>query len=100
MIKPVLKKKPDEEYPIGFKYIAPDLAEGETLASCTVTISPDEEGGLKVSGDPVVASDTVSQKVTGGVDGHEYYVKFLVLTSAGHKYEDSIFVKVRAVESS
>jgi hypothetical protein len=93
---PEIVKKPDEKFPIGFKYISPDLEEGATIASCTVTISPSEVGGLAVDGNPVVEADKVSQTVQAGKDGSEYYVTFKVTTSGGHIYEDKIFVKVRA----
>jgi len=91
---PIVVKKPNEQFSIGFEYISPDLTEGATLASCTVSISP--SGGLVVDGSPVVEATKVSQVVKGGADGAEYWVTFLTTTSGGHIYEDKIFVKVRA----
>lgn len=90
---PTLTKRPDESYPVGFKYISPDLEEGEKLVSATTEIIP--AGSLAVSGLPVIEPDVVSQVIYGGVDGEEYHVKFKTVTSVGHVYEDAIFVKVR-----
>jgi hypothetical protein len=94
---PELIKRPNEMYAVGLRYTAPDLEEDESIISCTVTISPGEAGGLKKSGLAVIDENVVSQIVYDGVDGNDYYVTFVTTTSAGHVYEDSIFVKVRAL---
>ena len=91
---PIVIKKPDEKFSIGFEYISPDLEEGATIASCEVSISP--SGGLVVDGSPVVEATKVSQVVKEGTDGVEYWVTFKTTTSGGHVYEDKIFVKVRS----
>jgi len=95
---PELTKRPDEMYPVGIKLVSPDLEQGETIQSCTVTITPDEAGGLKTSGSVVIDQDTVEQVIYGGIAGSEYRVYFETITSGGHVYEDMIFVKVRNLE--
>lgn len=95
---PEITKRPGEAFSVGLKYISPDLEEGGKISAATVTITPSESQGLQKSGNVVIETDTVSQVISGGVDGHEYYVNFIVITSGGHTYEDSIFVKIREVE--
>jgi hypothetical protein len=92
-----LKKRPSERFPIGFKFSEPELAEGETVVGAEVTVYPIEAGGLEKLGDPVITEDTAVQMVDSGVDGHDYYVKFLVTTSVGNIFEGTILVFVREV---
>jgi len=94
---PQVTKKPDEMFAIGLKYVTPDLEEGQSILECEVSIKPDEIGGLKKSGQPVIDTPIVSQVVYGGLDKKEYYASFKVVTSGGHIYEDTIFVKVRSL---
>ena len=93
-----LQKSPAEQFAVGIKYVSPDLDEGQRIVSCTVEITPTVVGGLEKDGTPVIETDIVSQMIKGGVDGSDYYVKFLSVTSVGHVYEDSIFVRVRNVQ--
>lgn len=93
---PTITKTPDEKYAVGLKYIAPDLASGETITSCVVSIDPDEDPGLKKVGAVIISSDQVEQLIESGVANQEYYVKFKTTTSGNNTYEDKIFVKVRA----
>jgi len=95
---PTLQKAPAEQFAIGLKYESPDLDEGQRIVSCTVSISPSGAGALEVDGGPVIETDIVSQMIKGGTHGEDYYVKFLSVTSIGHIYEDSIFVRVRNIE--
>ena len=95
---PTLQKTPSEQFAVGLKYESPDLDEGQRIVSCTVTITPTEASGLEVDGNPVIETDIVSQMIKGGVDGNDYYVKFTTVTSVGHVYEDSIFVRVREIQ--
>ena len=95
---PTLQKAPAERFAIGLKYESPDLDEGQRVVSCSVEITPTEAGGLVTEGSPVIETDIVSQMVSGGLHGSEYYVKFLSVTSIGHIYEDSIFVRVRDIQ--
>lgn len=93
-----VEKKPDEKFAIGLKYTAPDLAEGESLVSAVVTITPSGEvDNLAKVGSVVVATDNISQMVEKGADGNEYTVIFKTTTSIGHVYEDAILVAVRAI---
>jgi hypothetical protein len=94
---PQVTKKPNEMFPVGLKYTTPDLDEGESIVGCEVTITPNEQGGLRASGSPVIDTPIASQMIYSGLDGHEYYVNFKVTTSGGHVYQDSIFVKVRSL---
>ena len=95
MRMPSLVKKPEEMFSIGLKYISPDLEEGMYLTDATVTITPDEVGGLKKEGNAVIEPDIVSQMIKEGIVGKEYFVDFVVTTSGGHIYKDTIFVKIR-----
>ena len=92
---PEVSKQPSEVFSVGLKYVSPDLDEGGRLLSADVSVRPTEIGGLAKVGNVVIEPDTASQMVSGGVDGHEYYVTFKVVTSGGHTYEDEIFIKVR-----
>lgn len=92
---PEITKSPNETYPVGFKYLTPDIEEGAYIAGCVVTITPDETGGLKTSGNVVLEPEIVSQMITGGNNGEDYKVFFKTTTSGGHIYEDCITVKVR-----
>ena len=94
---PEVSKRPNEMFSVGLQYITPDLEEGASLASAIVTITPDEVGGLKKSGNVVIEPTVVSQLVYGGIVNKEYYVIFKVTTTGGHVYEDSIFVKIRDI---
>ena len=90
-----MDKRVNEKFPIGLKYQAPDLEEGDTLASAIVSILPSETNGLEVVGNAVVEEDEVTQTVQKGISGHDYYVTFKVTTTLGNVYEDKILVKVR-----
>jgi len=92
---PEITKSPNETYPVGFKYLTPDIDEGAYLVSCVVSIEPSEVGGLALSGNAVIEPDIVSQMITGGEAGVDYKVFFKTTTSGGHIYEDCITVKVR-----
>ena len=93
---PHLVKKPEEIFSVGLKYITPDLEEGQYLTGGSVTISSDEDGGLKKEGNVVIEADIVSQLISGGIVGKEYFVDFIVTTSGGHTYKDTIFIKIRS----
>lgn len=92
-----LKKRPIERFPIGFRFGAPELADGESIVSAVSSITPVESGGLEKLGEPIIDADTVTQVVDSGVDGHDYYVKFIVTTSVGNVFEGTILVFVREV---
>ena len=90
-------KKPNEKYAVGLKYQAPDLEEGQSISSVSVSITPTTGvTPLIVDGSPSIDGDTVSQVIKAGVNGENYYVIFTTTTSIGHIYEDRIFVKVRS----
>ena len=93
----IIKKRPSERFPVGFRFSEPELADGETVISAVVSITPNEAGGLEKLGDPEIGADTAVQVIDGGVDGHDYYVKFIVTTSVGNIYEGTILAFVREV---
>lgn len=98
MITPTIKKRSNERFPIGFRFAAPDLEEGESIISVVAQIIPVEIGGLDAVGSPTIEDgDKVAQSVDGGINGHDYHVRFTATTSANNVYEDSIFVMVRDV---
>jgi len=93
---PEITKRAEEQFSIGFKYIAPDLEDDETLEEAEITIEPSEVGGLAKQGAEVfTGGNTVAQIVKEGIDGNEYRVNFVVTTSTGSIYKNSIFVKIR-----
>ena len=90
-----IRKSPNEEFSIGLKFVSPDLDEGETIVSVTTAVAP---SGLSLFGSPSIngeGSDTVSQVVSGGVDGTDYIVTFTAVTSQAHTFEGCILVQVR-----
>lgn len=91
----VLKKRPDEEYSIGLKFITPDLEDADVIISAVVKVIPDIPGELVAIGAPVIDEDVVSQYIRGGLHGKDYYVNFKVTTTQGYVFEDYIFVNVR-----
>lgn len=90
-----LTKHPDEEYAIGLEFVAPDLEEGETLASGVVTITPSSDGDdLVTKGSLSIGTETIKQVVEKGRNGIRYTVKFKVTTSINHIYVEKIFINV------
>ena len=89
---PVITKRVNEKFAIGFKYGPPDLEEGDKIDSCVSTVGT----GLTKDGDPSVELDEVSQMISGGTLNADYTVTFQVTTSVGHIYEDKITVQIRA----
>ena len=97
MAIPSIRKRPVEQFSVGLTYVSPDLEAGETITNVTTSIDPDEPNGIKPEGPPTIDAATVSQIISGGENGKEYKVKFQVTTSAGHLFEDAIFVLVRDI---
>jgi len=93
----VVKKKPEEKFAVGFRYSTADLAKDAIISSVTVSITPTGDiNDLAVVGSPAKDDYTVSALLEKGRDGYEYYVTFTTETSVGQKFQDKIFVKVRA----
>jgi len=94
---PEVTKKPYEEFSIGLRYSTPDLDEDETITSVVVSITSDEATPtLVVDGSPTITDgNTVAQQIKVGTANEEYKVIFKIATSAGYKFEDFIYVKVR-----
>ena len=93
----VLKKRPDEEFSIGLKFITPDLEDADVIISAVVNIVPDVPGELVAIGAPIIDVDVVSQYIRGGIHGQDYYVEFKVTTTQGYVFQDAILVKVRSL---
>ena len=90
MSQPLVKKRVNEKFAIGFEYISPDLEAGETISSASVTVP----SGLTAVGSEVISGAEVSQIISGGTVDTDYVVTFLVTTSAGHIFEDKIIVRI------
>jgi hypothetical protein len=78
---------------IGFKLKG--LADGETITSCTATVSP---VGLTLSGAVSIdaALNKISQFIQGGTAGVDYTVRFHYGTSAGNEDDLDYLVEVIA----
>jgi hypothetical protein len=96
MIIPEITKRPNERYTIGMRYLSPDLSEGASIISSSVSITPSEAGGLSVWGSPTIDGNVVNQGIQAGEDGGNYYVTFTTRTSEDNIFEDSVYVKVRS----
>lgn len=94
-----IKKYAGEKYPIGFTFVSPDLASGETITGVETTITPNGGGSnLAKVGSPTINGDgnAVQQVVEAGVAGTDYTVKFEVTTSLSYKHD--AFFRVKVVE--
>lgn len=92
-----INKKPNEKFPVGFLYSAPDIDEGATITECAVSIvTTDEENLLLTSGSPIINGAEVAQVVYGGKENFDYILTFKVTTSEDNIYEDRLTVKVRS----
>ena len=92
-MKPVAitHKAPLEERPVGLTYRAPDVPNGTTILSTSVTVSP---SGLTLGTSGVLADGvTVYCWLTGGTDATDYRVRFTSTLSDGKKLIDEILVK-------
>lgn len=90
-------KKPNEKFPVGFSYSAPDLDSGATITACVVSIlTLDEDDSLLTSGSPIINGAEAAQVVYGGKENFDYILTFKVTTSEDNIYEDRLTVKVRA----
>jgi hypothetical protein len=83
-----------EEWGIGFKFYPPDLNIGETITSCTTSVSP---SGLELHGDPIIDNPnrTVTQVVRGGTSNYTYTVTFNTTISNGYVFVDQILVRIK-----
>lgn len=88
-----VEKTSNEKFAIGLRYESPDLSVGETIVSCVASV--DEEGDVVLDGNVVISTNTISQSIKEGTDGTNSFITFLVTTSGGSIYEDTIMVKVR-----
>lgn len=95
----IISKYAGEKFALGFRLVAPDLAEGETISSCVVTITPSGGGSdLVTAGSVSINPDgnEVSQMLQAGAVGSNYSVKFAMTTSLGRILHG--FWQVRLVE--
>lgn len=71
---------------------SPFLANGETIATKTVTV----EAGLTKVSDTITDSNTsVTIRLSGGTDGTDYDVTCLITTSMGQTFETTKPLKVK-----
>ena len=78
-----------------------DSTQNETLVSVQSVTVTHEDGVADptpsniLSGSATVSGGVVMQKFTGGVDGADYCVKFVVNTSLGQRLASGTFLSVR-----
>ena len=87
----MVKKRVGEKFQIGFRYTSDRMDLGETVSTCVISQSP---SGLTEVGSPIISDNLVTQIVSGGVAGTEYYVTFTTTLSDGSIYKDDIVVMV------
>ena len=88
-----IRKKPTEEFPIGFRYRDPDLPTGVTISSVIVTIAP---ATLTLGTNGVMPDGTeVYAWISGGTDLADYVVRFTSTLSDAKILVDDYAVKVR-----
>jgi hypothetical protein len=82
----VSPKDPAEKVPILFDYTL-QLADGETLATASVTVTTelgtDATPAAMLSGTAIINGAKVTQWLIGGVNGVLYHLRCSVTTSAG-----------------
>ena len=93
MGKPTLSKRAGEKFPIGFNYHPEDLADGETISTCTVAVSGDDSVLTAVT-PATISNNTVSSVIDAGTVGNEYIVRFTMTTSSGKIFIDDWIVNV------
>ncbi len=93
MIRPAgtIEKRAGEKYPVGFRYRSPDIPDGVTVDSVSVSAQPPglTFGSGQFSGNEVFAW------VEGGTAGTDYTVTFTTVLSDTKRLIDDYAVKVR-----
>jgi len=92
-IRPFIEKWTDEVVSFGFEFASPEMSTGETIASATATRTPIEAGGLVIDSTSYTAS-TATVKLSGGVNGNDYQVNILAVTSLGHTLRGNMLVRI------
>lgn len=87
----MVPKGTGEKFQVGFRYTSDRLDAGQTISSCVVSISP---SGLTEVGAPNISNNVVTQIVSGGTAGVEYYMTFTTTLSDGSNFIDDIVVMV------
>jgi hypothetical protein len=82
-------KQPGEVLDYDFDF-TDSLAEGDTVSTATVTVSP---SGLTLS-TKTVSSPTVKQWVSGGTAGTRYRLTCAAVTSGGRTHEEEMVIPV------
>lgn len=59
-----------------------DLATGETIESCACTVLPSVVGELTAGATGTISGANVSTLISGGLAGHDYDVRFTIVTSS------------------
>jgi len=78
---------------IGFSFSSPELASGETIESATATRTPIEVGGLDIDSVATTASEA-SVAISSGVDGNEYQINIVAVTTDGNILVGNILVRI------
>lgn len=88
-------KQPDERLDVDLDFTDwLDGRDGDTLAAATSTVTPAAELVVEA---PIVASPTVKQFFSAGVDGTTYKVSVTVTTAQGRIKQVEFRVKVREI---
>lgn len=93
MIRPAgtIEKRAAEKFPVGFRYLEPDLPDGVTITGVVAAGTP---SGLTV-GSGQFSGAEIFAWVEGGTAGTDYTVRFTTTLSDGKILVDDFVVKVR-----
>lgn len=92
----------DPKDPAEIVDVAMDFAAlASSVNTPTVTITrvagaPDASANTMLNGSPSVSGSTVRQRLTGGVDGAEYLIRFQVNASDGQRFVAPARISVRS----
>ncbi len=95
----VFSKQPGENYPVAFDFSAPGALPDSVTISSAVVSAYEVETGAKadpvLSGSATTTSTRATQRVTGGTDGKDYHIKFLITLSDSSVLEEDLIMEVR-----
>jgi len=89
----LLLKDPDAVLDYTVDWGANYLAAGELIAESDWSVTPDEAGGLSVTGSSFDPS-TTTVKAAGGIAGHLYRLVNRISTAAGRTDDRSLIIRV------
>jgi hypothetical protein len=95
----VFSKQPGETYPVAFDFSAPGaLPDSVTISSAVATAYDAKTGATAagvLSGSASTTTTRATQRVTGGTDGKDYHIKFLITLSDSSVLEEDLIMEVR-----